>query len=151
MFTPATQFSISLINKPGTLARVCRALADEKINILAVTLMDSENHGVFRVVATNPGRTKELLQSLDLPMTETDVLSAEMPNRPGALADLCARLDHEHISIKYAYVTTGAAGGRTTGIFKVDNTKKALGLTNSRPPGRKERMVVRQHPARRGR
>ena len=70
---------------------------------------------------------------------ETEVLMAEMPNRPGAMADLCARLNSQHISIKYAYVTSGAPGGRTLGIFKVDNLKKALRVAEPRKPHRKER------------
>ena len=84
-------------------------------------------------------------------MAETGVLCADMPNRPGAMADLCARLNGEHISIKYAYVTSGAAGGRTIGIFKVDNTKKALKMTKPRSSGRKEKKVVRANRAIRGR
>lgn len=151
MFVPATQFSIFLVNKPGILSRVCDALAEQKINVLALTLMDSVEHGVFRLVPGNPKKARTLLKSLNLPMTETEVLSAEMPNRPGAMADLCARLNSEHISIKYAYVTSGAAGGRTTGIFKVDNTKKAIRLSNSKKPGRKEKKVVRKNRAIRGR
>ncbi|MCG8403802.1 MAG: ACT domain-containing protein [Phycisphaerales bacterium] len=151
MFTPATQFSVFLVNKPGILSKVCDALAEQKINVVALTLMDSVEHGVFRLVPANPPKARALLKSLNLPMTETEVLSAEMPNRPGAMADLCARLNSEHISIKYAYVTSGATGGRTTGIFKVDNTKKAIRISNSKRPGRKEKKVVRKNRAIRGR
>ena len=151
MFTPATQFSVFLVNKPGILSKVCDALAEQKINVVALTRMDSVEHGVFRLVPANPPKARALLKSLNLPMTETEVLSAEMPNRPGAMADLCARLNSEHISIKYAYVTSGATGGRTTGIFKVDNTKKAIRISNSKRPGRKEKKVVRKNRAIRGR
>ena len=151
MFTPATQFSVFLVNKPGILSKVCDALAEQKINVVALTLMDSVEHGVFRLVPANPPKARALLKSLNLPMTETEVLSAEMRNRPGAMADLCARLNSEHISIKYAYVTSGATGGRTTGIFKVDNTKKAIRISNSKRPGRKEKKVVRKNRAIRGR
>jgi hypothetical protein len=78
-------------------------------------------------------------------------LAAEMPNRPGAMADLCSRLNSNHISIRYAYVTSGAAGGRTVGIFKVDNIQKALKLGDGRPTARRERRVFRMTPAMRGR
>ena len=151
MFTPVTQFSVFLVNKPGILSKVCGALADEKVNLLALTLMDSVEHGVFRLVAGNSEKARKTLRALNIPMTETQVLRAEMSNRPGAMADLCARLKGEHVSIKYAYVTSGATGGRTTGIFKVDNMKKALRMSNSRPPGRKKRKVIRKNRAIRGR
>lgn len=148
MFQPITQFSVFLINKPGILSRVCDTLAASKINLVALTLMDSVEHGVFRFVASDAERARNVIKSLGLTMTETEVLRAEMPNRPGALADLCAKLNTNHISIKYAYVTSGAAGGRTTGIFKVDNIQKALRLspTNSWPK-RKEKRVVKQNRA----
>lgn len=128
MFVPMTQFSVFLTNKPGILSKVCDALAEERINLIAVTLMDSVEHGVFRIVAGETDRTRGVLKSLNVPLTETDVLMAELSNQPGALADICAKLNAEHISIKYAYVTSGAAGGRTTAIFKTDNAKKALSL-----------------------
>lgn len=150
MLKTATQFSIFLVNKPGNLTTVCDALADRKINLSALTLMDSVEHGVFRIVAEDVMKTRLVLGSLNLPMTETEVLVVEMPNRPGAMADVCSRLNGNHISIKYAYVTSGAAGGRTIGIFKVDNMKKAMQLLDSRKPGRREKVVVRMDRGGRG-
>jgi hypothetical protein len=151
MYKSATQFSIFLVNKPGILSQVCNALADHRINVVALTLMDSVEHGVFRIVAEDVAKTRMVLASLNLPTTETEILAAEMPNRPGSMADLCARLNSEHISIKYAYVTSGAAGGRTIGIFKVDNIKKALRILDSRKPGRRERLVIKMNRAVRAR
>jgi len=151
MSRSVTQFSVFLVNKPGILSRVCDELADKKVNLTALTLMDSVEHGVFRFVATDEERARLVLKALNLPMTETQVLAAEMPNRPGAMADLCARLNSRHISIKYAYVTSGAAGGRTTGIFKVDNLPKALKVSEKKSSGRKETKVVLTRPAFRGR
>jgi hypothetical protein len=119
------QFSVFLVNKPGVLAQVTRALADEKVNIVALTLVDSQEHGVLRVVATDAGRARQVLTRLNLPMTETEVLSIELSNRPGALADVAGLLGSAHININYAYVTSGAPGGRTTGILKVADPKKA--------------------------
>jgi hypothetical protein len=142
MFKAATQFSVFLVNKPGILSRVCDELANHKINVVALTLMDSVEHGVFRFVAEDVARARLALKTLNIPTTETEVLVVEMPNRPGAMADICSRLNSNHISIKYAYVTSGAAGGRTLGIFKVDNLRKALRLLDSRKPGRRERLVV---------
>src|SRR5262245_16302282 len=134
MMNVATQFSIFLVNKPGVLSHVCDELAEKKINVTAITLMDSVEHGVFRMVSEDTSKTREVLKKLNLPTTETEVLAIEMPNRPGSMADVCARLNHNHISIKYAYVTSGAPGGRTIGIFKVDNMKKAMQVLEQRKP-----------------
>ena len=126
--TTQTQFSVFLVNKPGVLAQVARALADEKINVLAMTLVDSQEHGVLRLVAQDAPATRSVLKQLNLPMTETEVLSVELPNRPGAMAHVAVLLGQNHININYAYVTSGAPGGRTTGIFKVSDINKATRL-----------------------
>ena len=123
---PLTQFSVFLVNKPGVLAQVTGALADAKVNLIAVTLVDSQEHGVLRLVAENPQAAREVLKKLNLPMTETEVLCVDLPNRAGALADVAGMLGTNHININYAYVTSGAPGGRTTGVFKVADQAKAL-------------------------
>ena len=121
-----TQFSVFLVNKPGILAQISRQLAQAKINIVAMTMMDSSEHGVLRLVSTDPERLRAALNTLNLPMTETDVLLIDMSNRPGALADVCGRLAEAHVNISYAYCTTGAQGGKTKGVFKVADTAKAM-------------------------
>jgi len=151
MVRSMTQFSVFLINKPGILSQVCDELANHKINVSALTLMDSVEHGVFRLVSEDVERTRAAIKRLNIPMTETEVLAVEMPNRPGALADLCARLNGDHVSIKYAYVTSGSAGGKTLGIFKVDNLAKALKIVDGRKPKRKEMGVARKVAVGRGR
>jgi hypothetical protein len=121
----STQFSVFLVNKPGVLAQVTRALAEEKINIVAMTLVDSQEHGVLRVVAENADQARTVLSSLNLPMTETEVLCLELPNHPGALSDVATLLGQNHININYAYCTSGAPGGHTTGVFKAGDHAKA--------------------------
>ena len=123
-----TQFSVFLVNKPGVLAQVTRALAESKINIVAMTLVDSQEHGVLRVVAQDPTATRKTLTALNLPMTETEVICLELSNNPGALADVATLLGKNHININYAYCTSGAPGGKTTGIFKVADHGKATKL-----------------------
>jgi hypothetical protein len=121
-----TQFSVFLVNKPGVLAQVTGALGDAKLNILAMTLVDSQEHGVLRVVTDDPATTRQVLTKLNLPMTETDVLCLDLSNRPGTLGDVATVLGEHHVNINYAYCTGGAPGGRTTGIFKVADPKKAM-------------------------
>ncbi len=126
-----TQFSVFLVNKPGVLAQVTKALADAKVNIAAMTLVDSQEHGVLRIVSNDPDHAQRALQALNLPMTQTEVICIEMSNRPGALADVAQLLGTNHININYAYVTSGAPGGKTTGVFKVADQNKALKLLSA--------------------
>ena len=120
-----TQFSIFLINKPGVLAAVTGALAKAKVNIMALTLMDSMEHGVLRIVCDNAKAARDVLGKAHDRWTETDVLVVELENEPGAFSKVARHLANEHINISYAYCTGGAGGGRTTAVFKVADMKKA--------------------------
>jgi hypothetical protein len=138
-----TQFSVFLVNKPNVLAQVCQQLADDKINILALSMMDASEHGVLRLVAENPAQVRHCLGVLNVPHAETTVLVATLPNRPGALADVVGRLAASHINVSYAYCTTGAVGGHTLGIFRVSDVKKASQILEERRPRRKPAATAR--------
>lgn len=140
------QLSVFLINQPGRLAAVASALAKEKINITALTLMDSTEHGVLRVVAEEPERAKKVLERIDCPVTETEVLCVELPNRPGAFASVAQELGSAHINIDYAYVTAGAPGGKTLGIFKVPFLQKAAEVLESRLRRKGDRATEASSP-----
>jgi hypothetical protein len=138
-----TQFSVFLVNKPGVLAQVTGALADAKLNMLAMTLVDSQEHGVLRMVTDDPAATRDVLARLNHPMTETEVLCLDLSNRPGALADVATLLGQNHVNINYAYCTSGAPGGRTTGIFKVADVKKAMHVLKESGGKHKEPSIRR--------
>lgn len=137
-----TQFSVFLVNKPGVLAQVTGALAEGKVNIIAMTLVDSQEHGVLRVVAGKTAEALKALTALNLPLTQTDVLCVELPNRPGALSDVATLLSTHHININYAYVTSGAPGGKTTCIFKVADQNKAIKLLGDTIEKKKDNAFV---------
>ncbi len=135
------QFSIFMVNKPGVLAQVLGEFAQAKINIIAMTMMDSVEHGVMRIVFASPKKAKEVLAKLNMPHNETEVLCVTLTNKSGALATVAEKLAKNHINISYAYCTAGAKGGRTTGVLKVADVKKAIRVlqqysikgTNSHP------------------
>ena len=120
------QVSVFLENKPGRLANVLSALAREKVNITALTVMDSHEHSVLRLVVNDVPATVQVLNSLNAPHAQTDVLAVELRNQPGALAHVCELLGAEHINIEYAYCSSGGRNGKTIGVFKVSNTDKAM-------------------------
>lgn len=132
-----TQFSVFLANKPGVLSQLVQELAHNRINIVAISMMDATEHGVLRLVAEDAGATRDTLSALDLPRTETTVLIATLSNKPGALADIVERLDQEHIQVHYAYCTAGARNGKTLGVFKVSSLNKAVQVLSDRKPRRK--------------
>jgi len=143
----ATQFSVFLVNKPGVLAQVTTALARAKINLMALTLVDSSEHGVLRIVCESPERARKVLTETHDRFTETEVIALELTNEPGAFADAAQKLAQAHININYAYCTGGAPGGKTTAIFKVADLKKAQRLLEPPRPARKEpRRTVKRSP-----
>jgi len=144
----ATQFSIFMVNKPGVLAQVLGEFARAKINVIAMTMMDSVEHGVMRVVFAAPMEAKEVLSKLNMPYNMTDVLCVNLDNKPGALAAVAEKLAKSHINIDYAYCTAGAKGGRTTGVLKVPDVKKAMRiLQQNHRKDSKSQPVVRRLPS----
>lgn len=141
----AKQFSISMVNKPGVLARVLSEFAQAKINIIAMTMMDSMEHGVMRVVFAAPERAKKVLTNLNMTYSETNVLCVTLTNKSGALASVVEKLSRNHINISYAYCTAGAKGGKTSGILKVANVEKAIKtLEKTQKKASKSQPVVRR-------
>ena len=134
-----------MVNKPGVLARVLTEFAQAKINIIAITMMDSMEHGVMRVVFAAPEKAKKVLTKLNMPYSETNVLCIKLTNQSGALASVAEKLAKNHINISYAYCTAGAKGGRTTGILKVANVQKAMKvLKENLRKSNKSQPVVRR-------
>ena len=141
----AKQFSIFMVNKPGVLAHALGRFAEAKINIVAMTMVDSAEQGVMRVVFDSERRAEELLKRLNMQYSETDVLCVNLANKSGALATVAEKLAKSHINISYAYCTAGAKGGRTTGVLKVADVKKAMRLLEQGPTkSGKSRPMVRR-------
>jgi hypothetical protein len=119
------QVSVSLENKPGRLAQVLSELAQAKVNIVALSVMDKSDKSVLRLVTEDSATTRKVLQTLNLSNYETDVLAVELRNQPGALARVCETLAGGRINVDYAYCSSGGRNGRVFGIFKVSNLDKA--------------------------
>jgi len=108
-------------------------------------MMDSVEHGVMRVVFAAPKKTREVLSKLNMPHNETEVLCVNLANKAGALAAVAEKLAKNHINIAYAYCTAGAKGGRTTGVLKVADVKKAMRiLQQNHKKDSKSQPVVRR-------
>lgn len=143
-----TQFSVFMVNKPGVLTQVLTEIAGAKINLIAITMMDSVEHGVMRLIGRSPERIRKVLKGLNMPFSETDVLCVTLSNKAGALADITQKLSEAHINISYAYCTAGAKGGKTTGVLKVADVKKAIKVLSSHADkAGKSKPTVRRSPA----
>lgn len=144
-----TEFSIYLINQPGVLASVTSALAKGRVNIIALTLSDTGEHGVLRIICDNAATARDVLGKAHDRWAESEVLVLELENRPGAFAAVAQKLADEHVNIAYAYCTGGAKGGRTTAVFKVsDLIHASRALAEYRQSDAKADRAVRTTPHR---
>jgi len=124
------QLSVSLENKPGRLAHVCRCLADRKINIIALTVVETSEQGIVRLVVDKPEEAAKMLQDCPMTFTQSDVLLVELPNKVGVVAKLAEKLAAKRININYIYGSTGKGTGKTNIVLATPNVKsaqKALG------------------------
>ena len=94
---------IHMENKPGTLGKLCRSLADQKVNILAFQSVPSEKDSVVRIVVDNPTAAKKVLDSERLKHADTEIVQTKLANRPGELARAASELGGSNINIEYAY------------------------------------------------
>ena len=141
-----TQFSVFMVNKPGVLAQILDKIASAKVNVLALTVMDSVEHGVLRVVGGSHEKLRKALDQINVQYSESAVLCVNLPNKSGAFADVANKLSRAHINISYAYCTAGARGGRTTSILKVADVKKAIKIlqAKAKSTAAKKKTVKRQ-------
>ena len=123
-----TQFSVFVVNKPGVLAALTGALAAAKVNMTALSLMDSGDHGMLRMVCDDAGKVRSVLSAAHDRWTETQVVVLELGNTPGVFAAVSQRLADEQINITYAYCTSSASQAKATAVFKVDDPAKALAV-----------------------
>jgi hypothetical protein len=113
-------------DEPGTLAKVCRALADAKVNILAFQSIPwEEGESVVRLVADNPTTAKSVQQQ-KLRHTEADVVRIKLPNRPGELARATSQLGEADININYAYCGGERGTNGPVLIFGVADVTRAV-------------------------
>jgi hypothetical protein len=99
------QFTLYLENKPGELARVTRLLAGERINIEGVSAYTSTDVGLVQVVVSNAPRTRAVLRRAGVAFTMQDVAVLALPNAPGALAAVAAKIAESGVNINYLYAT----------------------------------------------
>ncbi len=125
------QLALLLANKPGALARMCRALADAKIKLYALSVGDTVDHCVVRVITSDWQQTKRIFEAHNALVVETEVLMIEGHNHPGNLATISEKLAQAKINIDYAYFATAPEAQKGLLILRTSNSRKALKILNS--------------------
>ena len=122
----ATQLAVFLSNRPGALARVCEALAKAEINIHALTISDTVDHAVVRMVVSDPTKALMLLGEAGVLALENDVVLIEADNVPGMLAKIAERLAKADVNIEYTYLAASPSTDRGVMILRPSDVDKAL-------------------------
>ena len=130
-----TEFTLHLEDQPGTLAQVCRALGDRKVNILALQVTPGGGKSQVRFVVDNPTTAKTVLDREHISYTEAQVAQVRLANQPGELARAAARLGEAKININYVY--SGLESGTNTPIliFGVADAGRAANILEETAAG----------------
>jgi hypothetical protein len=121
----ATQLAVFLENRPGALARVCEALAKAGINIHALTVMDTVDHSVIRMIVSDPTKALMLLGERGVLAFENDVLCIDAANERGVLGKIADALSRAEVNIEYAYFATAATSPKGIIVVRPSNVEKA--------------------------
>jgi len=120
-----TQFSVFLENRVGQLQEVVRAFQGSKVKISALSISDSADCCIVRLILSHPEQGREILAIKKMAYAESELLIAELPNGPHALVDLCTALIQAEINIHYAYPLIVHPHDRPALAMHIDNIEQA--------------------------
>ena len=121
------QILVSLENVPGKLLEVSECLGAEGINIRAISVADTSDVSIVRIVADDPEKAANVLKSHGYSAKETDVIAVEVPDHPGGLQAVLKPLKQANINVLYLYPYLGRGQtGQAVVIVGVDQTEKAV-------------------------
>src|SRR6266404_6578678 len=125
------QFNVFLENRLGALLNVVRRFETTDIRIVSLTVVDSADCAIIRLVLSDPERAKEIFEQAKLPVTESDLLVVELPSGNQPLLKICKALLSAEISIHYAYpLLVGPHGSSALAIHVEDHETAVSHLTN---------------------
>ena len=120
------QLSLFIENKPGHVMAPCKLLADAGINIVTLSIGDSREFGILRLIVREWQRAKEVLEAAGLVVAVTEVLAVEVHDRPGGLTELLGLFDQAGLNVEYMYAFTARLGNRAVLVFRFDDLDSAI-------------------------
>ncbi|MFZ2448606.1 MAG: ACT domain-containing protein [Syntrophobacteraceae bacterium] len=120
------QISVFLENKAGRLAEVTRILAEARINIRALSLADTSDFGILRLIVNDNEKAKSELKAHGFTVGKTDVVAVEVSDQPGGLHHILRILQKADVNVEYMYAFVQQSGENAVIIFRFDNLEEAL-------------------------
>ncbi len=119
------QISIFLENRSGRLAEITGILAEAGVNIRALSLADTADFGILRLVVNAPGKAMQILRENGFTVAKTEMVALELPDRPGGLAGILRILNTAGINVEYMYAFVQKMEDNAIVIFRFDDPEKA--------------------------
>jgi hypothetical protein len=120
------QLSVFLENKSGRLAKMTRALGDAQINILAMSLADTTEFGILRLIVNDVAKAADILKEHAFVCMVNEVTAVEVGDQPGSLANILEILAAAGINVEYSYAFSELQTGKASLIFRFDDAEKAV-------------------------
>ena len=120
------QISVFLENKPGSLEHATRVLKDNQINIRTLSLAETSDFGILRLIVNDVEKTNQVLKEAGFRVSKTLVVAVEVPDQPGGLHSIMTVLNQESINVEYLYAFVEKSGQNAVIIFRFDNPEKAI-------------------------
>lgn len=122
------QIAIFLENKPGHLRSICQTLADAGVNLTTLSLADTQQYGILRVLTDNWEKARDVLSDAGFVVNVTEVLAVEVDDKPGGLLRILDIIGGADINIEYMYAFASRIGNsaNATMVFRFDNPDKAI-------------------------
>jgi hypothetical protein len=120
------QISVFLENRAGRLAEVTKTLAENNVNIRALSLADTSDFGILRLIVTDNEKAKEALKAKGFTVGRTNVVAAEVSDHPGGLHTILEMLNAGGVNVEYMYAFVTQSGRNAILIFRFDRTDQAI-------------------------
>jgi hypothetical protein len=120
------QISIFLENKSGRLAQVAKVMGENGINIRALSIADTTDFGILRLIVNDPEQVYRVLKKAGFTVSVTDVIAVEVTDEPGGLAAVLQLLESFNINIEYLYAFVKKASNAALVVFRVEQIDQAV-------------------------
>lgn len=120
------QLSLFLENKPGHLSAICRSLSKAGINIATLSLADTQQFGILRLIVENWEKAADILEKAGFVVNVTEVVATEVDDKPGGLTSILEVLEKGTVNIEYMYAFTGRRGDKAILVFRFDDPDVAI-------------------------
>ncbi|HHW32437.1 MAG TPA: ACT domain-containing protein [Clostridiaceae bacterium] len=122
------QISIFLENKSGRLAEVTKILGDNNIDISALSIADTTDFGILRIIVNDPEKAEEILTANGYAVSSTSVIAIAVPDEPGGLAKALEVIASHNIGIEYMYAFVGKCTNEAMVILRVENPESVVDI-----------------------